>query len=62
MNTTKVLKLPNHGYSADKRKRRNQHREAAKSLIKQNIGVFGVSESINAVAWWHLQQAKYLSY
>lgn len=40
------------GYSSDKRKRRRQHRVAAKRLRKQGGSTF------HTVARWHLAQAR----
>jgi hypothetical protein len=50
-------------YSIDKRKRRNQHRTMAKSLISSGGFFNGLSakgSTFGSVAWWHLQQARYL--
>lgn len=43
-----------YGYSADKRKRRNQHRQSAKELKQHGGGTCA------NVAKWHLMQARYL--
>ena len=42
------------GYSLDKRKRRNQHREAARQLSKQGGSIAA------SVVPWHLFQARYI--
>ena len=51
------------GYSNDKRKRRNQHRQNAKTLLS-NGGVFNVFSARGSTFWhvaqWHLNNAKYL--
>lgn len=52
------------GFSTDKRKRRRQHRTAARYLLK-NGGFFnGYSDRrgsmFNEVAMWHLEQARAL--
>jgi hypothetical protein len=50
-------------FSTDKRKRRRQHRQAARRLIA-NGTLFNAralpGSSPSVVAWWHLQQARYL--
>lgn len=50
-------------FSPDKRKRRNQHRRAAINLLR-NGGVFNnfsaKGTTFNAVATWHLYNARYL--
>lgn len=43
------------GYSDDRRKRRNQHRTAAKQLL-HNAG----GGTFRSVAHWHLMQARWL--
>lgn len=51
-----------YGYSADKRKRRNQHREAAAALGK-DTGFFSDNRKGtigNSLVSWHLKQARYL--
>lgn len=52
------------GYSADKRKRKNQHRELAKQLLGEN-GFFAQGKqrgtTMNALAHWHLAQARLLA-
>lgn len=51
------------GFSADKRRRRNQHRRAAKQLLKSGGFFNGLSargSTFHAVAMWHLAQARYL--
>lgn len=50
-------------YSTDKRKRRNQHRTAAKSLLGSGGFFNGFSargSTMHSVAGWHLAQARYL--
>jgi hypothetical protein len=44
-------------YSTDMRKRRRQHRRMAMRLNREGGGSIFAS-----VAWWHRQQAKFLSY
>lgn len=51
------------GYSADRRKRRRQHRKNAKRLLENGgllNGFSAVGSSFWYVAQWHLQQARYL--
>lgn len=59
-------KLPDHyasSYSSDKRKRRRQHRIAAKNLLGQG-GFFNAQSArgstLNTVAGWHLAQARWV--
>jgi hypothetical protein len=50
-------------FSTDKRKRRRQHRRAAKRLIENGtlLNARATSGTVPySVAWWHLQQARYL--
>lgn len=51
------------GFSADRRKRRRQHRLAARRLLA-STGVFVPQQapgtSFHAVAQWHLEQARWL--
>jgi hypothetical protein len=53
------------GFSADKRKRRNEHRAAAKKLLKSG-GFFNCysarGSTFGQVAAWHLSQARLLTY
>ena len=42
------------GFSHDRRKRRRQHRKAAKVLLSYGSSIF------NGVAAWHLYQARHL--
>lgn len=42
-------------YSRDRRRRRGQHRRAARSLTRQDIRG---SSTIRSVVAWHLQQAR----
>ncbi len=50
-------------YSTDKRKRRNQHRTAAKRLLKGG-GFFNGYSARGSTFWyvaqWHLSQARYV--
>lgn len=52
-----------HGFSSDIRKRRRQHRRAARNLLKQG-GVFNSysarGSTFGQVAAWHLEQARAL--
>lgn len=53
------------GFSADKRKRRNEHRAAAKKLSKSGGFFNGFSargSTFGQVIAWHLSQAKLLTY
>lgn len=51
------------GFSADKRKRRRQHRQAAKNLLN-NGGFFNGYSSLGSTFWqvaqWHKAQARAL--
>lgn len=51
------------GFSADKRKRRNQHRTAARNLLR-NGGFFNCfsarGSTFSGVAEWHIGQARAL--
>lgn len=53
------------GFSTDKRKRRNEHRAAAKKLLKSG-GFFNCysarGSTFGQVASWHLGQARLLTY
>jgi len=60
MNKSLAVKI---GFSVDKRKRRNQHRKAARKIL--NSGGFFNSYSARGttfgeVAVWHLSQARYI--
>jgi hypothetical protein len=63
MRILKAAQAEQMGFSLDKRKRRRQHRLAAKNLLT-NGGVFnGASargSTFHGVALWHLDQARYL--
>ncbi|GKS95598.1 MULTISPECIES: hypothetical protein [unclassified Acidovorax] len=52
------------GYSADKRKRKNQHRVNAKQLLRE-AGFFAQGgqrgTTMHQVAKWHLDQARMLA-
>jgi hypothetical protein len=51
------------GYSPDKRKRRREHRNAAKELMASGTLLnprTSRNTILGSVAWWHLQQARYL--
>lgn len=53
------------GFSSDKRKRRRQHRTAARNLLKSGGFFNGFSargSTFYAVAMWHLNQARCLCY
>lgn len=58
MNTTKAVGL---GFSYDKRKRRNQHRRAARELLR-NGGIFNHFSAPGSSFWmlaqWHKAQAR----
>ena len=61
MSNDQALKM---GYSADKRKRRRQHRQNARDVLGQG-GVFvGIppqrGSTLYAVAQWNLYQARWL--
>lgn len=67
MNKAKLLsdqKAVEMGYSLDKRKRKNQHRKAAKQLLLE-MGFFARGRdrrtTMNSVAGWHLAQARMLA-
>lgn len=62
----KIMKLEQAvgmGYSTDKRKRRREHRNNARHLLKSG-GFFNGFSSPGSQFWevaqWHLQQARYL--
>lgn len=50
-------------YSTDKRKRKNQHRTAARQLLTQG-GLFNSMSAVGSTFWevaqWHLNNARYL--
>lgn len=51
------------GYSSDRRKRKRQHRKAARALLRSGGFFNGLSapgSSFHAVAQWHLAQARAL--
>lgn len=53
------------GFSSDKRKRRNEHRTAARKLLKSGGFFNGYSargSTFGEVAAWHLSQAKLLCF
>lgn len=53
------------GYSADPRKQRRQHRQAANDLLRNGGAFNGFSargSTFHSVATWHLEQAKLLTY
>ena len=58
LNTARALKM---GYSADKRKRRRQHRQAARQLMGAGT-LLNARSSLQSipviVAAWHLAQAR----
>lgn len=52
-----------HGYSTDKRKRRNQHRNMAKHLLTSGSFLSAktrIGSTLWFVAKWHLDNARYL--
>lgn len=60
---TKLPEYLKKHFSDDKRRRRRQHRQAARRLIEG--GTFMNARALPgstpySVAWWHLQQARYL--
>jgi hypothetical protein len=61
---TKYSRLSGYGYSPDKRKRRNQHRTAARQLIKDgtflNPGCAPRGSIPGVMAQWHLNNARWL--
>lgn len=69
METIKTRLLSNEravrmGYSSDKRKRKNQHREMARQLLgEQGFFARGADRgtTMNSIAVWHLTQARMLA-
>lgn len=52
-----------YGFSSDKRKRRNQHRNAAKNLLSEGGFFNGFSargSTFGQISIWHLYNARYL--
>ena len=67
MTKTKLMKdnqAISMGYSADKRKRKNQHRTCSKEILKE-FGFFARGNqrgtTMNGIALWHLSQAYLLT-